>query len=153
MPRSGLEIRQINSTLNSALRQFFSVIKESGDEKFFHPHPFDIGSADRISSYRGHDLYYAMCHENRVIGYGMLRGWDAGYEIPSLGIIIHPEMRESQLGGLFMNFLHIAARLRGAKKIRLKVYPENRQALSLYQKLGYVFESEEDGQLVGIINL
>jgi [ribosomal protein S18]-alanine N-acetyltransferase len=153
MPISGLEIRQINSTLNSALRQFFAVIKESGDEEFFHPHPFDSLAADRISSYTGPDLYYAMCQENRIIGYGMLRGWDAGYEIPSLGIIIHPEMRRSQLGSLFMNFLQIAARLRGATKIRLKVYPENRQALSLYQELGYVFESEEDGQLVGIIDL
>lgn len=153
MPISGLEIRHINSTLNTALRQFFSVIKDSEDEEFFHPHPFDMLSADRISSYSGHDLYYALCHGNRIIGYGMLRGWDAGYEIPSLGIIIHPEMRGYQLGSLFMKFLHISARLRGAKKIRLKVYPENRQALALYQKLGYVFESEEDGQLVGIINL
>lgn len=153
MPGSGLEIRQIDISLNPALRHFFSILRESEDEKFFHPHPFDPPAADRISSYSGHDLYYAMCHENRIIGYGMLRGWDAGFEIPSLGIIIHPEMRGCRLGSLFMNFLHLAARLKGAGKIRLKVYPENRRALSLYQKLGYVFASEEDGQLVGIMNL
>jgi len=48
-----------------------------------------------------------------------------------------------------MSFLHLAAKRKGAEKIRLKVYKENGDAYLLYINMGYLFESEEDGQLVG----
>ena len=45
------------------------------------------------------------------------------------------------------------ARLRGATKIRLKVYPTNTAAVALYRRLGYTFSGEEAGQLVGYCTL
>ena len=83
----------------------------------------------------------------------MLRGWDEGYKVPSLGITIHPSVREVGLGRLFMHFLHVAARRRGCDKIRVKVYPQNVSAAALYEKLGYKFETKEAGQLVGFVQL
>jgi ribosomal protein S18 acetylase RimI-like enzyme len=52
-----------------------------------------------------------------------------------------------------MHFLHAAARRRGADKVRLKVYPDNIRAIELYRELGYTFEAQEAGQLVGIVDL
>ncbi len=88
-----------------------------------------------------------------VLGYGMLRGWDDGWKIPSLGIALDPRIRGNGTGEMLMHFLHAAARRRGATKVRLKVYPDNRTAIALYKKLGYVFATEEAGQLVGYITL
>ncbi|MDD1776618.1 MAG: GNAT family N-acetyltransferase [Candidatus Helarchaeota archaeon] len=110
--------------------------------------------AVRIANYAGNDLYYVLTVDKKIMGYGILRGWDEGYEIPTLGIAIHHKARGKRLGETFMHFLHSAARLKGATKIRLKVYPENLSAFNLYKKLGYSFQEEEaDGQLVGFLTL
>jgi ribosomal protein S18 acetylase RimI-like enzyme len=145
----GLELRRIDETVEQPLAEFFRVLKEAGDDAIFHPHRFTDDEANRRTRYKGNDLYYVLVDGNQVLGYGMLRGWDEGYEIPSLGIAIHPEMRGQGLGYLLMNFLHAAARRRGALKVRLKVYAHNDRALRLYKQLGYEFLSEEAGQLVG----
>jgi hypothetical protein len=52
-----------------------------------------------------------------------------------------------------MSYLHSAARARGCSKVRLKVYPNNVAAVQLYRDLGYAFGDEEDGQLVGVVEL
>ena len=148
-----LEIRRIDKHLECALADFFNIIKQTGDDKYFHPHPFDKASARAIANYCEKDLYYAVLEDSHIIGYGMLRGWDAGYETPSLGILIHPEIRGMQLGKLLMHFLHAAARCRAAKKVRLKVYPDNTAAMKMYQDLGYMFQDKESGQLIGTLNL
>jgi ribosomal protein S18 acetylase RimI-like enzyme len=80
----------------------------------------------------------------------MLRGWDEGYEVPSLGIAVLASARGTGLGRTFMQFLHSAARLQGAPRVRLKVYPENAAAWRLYESLGYCFEPGADHQLLGI---
>ena len=75
----------------------------------------------------------------QVLSYGMLRGWDEGYEIPSLGILVRADVRGAGLGDLTMRLLHLAARRRGARRIRLTVYERNHRAISLYVSLGYKF--------------
>lgn len=148
-----LEIRRISQDLEGLLADLFRKIKQSGEDKYFHPHPFDDETAHIIANYDGKDLFYSVVGGEKILGYGMLRGWDAGYKIPSLGIIILKEARGTGLGKTLMYFLHAAARHRGSSTIRLKVYPDNKAAVNLYKELGYVFDSEEDGQLVGIIGL
>jgi len=98
-------------------------------------------------------LYYVAVASDRVLGYGILRGWDEGYQIPSLGIAFLPDARGKGLGRLFMTFLHAAARLRGAKRIRLKVYPDNTVAVKLYEDMGYRYTETSEGQLVGYMDL
>jgi len=153
MTHTGLEIRRISQDLEGLLADMFRKIKQSGEDKHFHPHPFDDETAHMIANHGGKDLFYAVAGGEKILGYGMLRGWDAGYEIPSLGIIILKEARGTGLGKTLMYFLHAAARHRGSSRIRLKVYPDNKAAVNLYKELGYVFDNEEDGQLVGIIEL
>ena len=109
--------------------------------------------ARHIAQYKGEDLYYVLVDELNILGYGMLRGWDEGYEIPSLGLFIHPNHRKCGLGNLLINFLHSAARHRGASKVRLTVNQENRAAMELYKKVGYSFSEEYEGRKVGFLNL
>lgn len=153
MSSTALEIRRIDHSLERPLADFFRRLMQAGDDQNFHPHPFDDEMAQRLAYYAGKDLYYSVVDGDRVLGYGMLRGWDAGYDMPSLGIAILPEARGTGLGKLLMHFLHAAARRRGATRVRLKVHADNTVAFRLYQELGYVFRGEEAGQLVGIIDL
>jgi len=153
MNPSALEFRPVDRNLEQSLADFFRALKREGDEKRFHPHPLTDEEAKRRVRYSGKDLYYALLERDKVIGYGMLRGWDEGYEVPNLGIAIHPSVRGMGLSKLFMHFLHIVARRKGVSKVRLKVYPDNTKAVRLYEGLGYTFQTEEAEQLVGIIDL
>jgi ribosomal-protein-alanine N-acetyltransferase len=148
-----LEIRVVSPEWEKPLADFFAAIRVSG-EQYFQPHPFTDQYAKLLVHYTGKDLYYLMVNGKIVQAYGILRGWDQGYEVPSLGIVVHPEARGQKLGELLMLFLHSAARLNGARKIRLKVYRDNALARHLYEKLGYRFGFvEEEHQFVGTIEL
>ena len=93
--------------------------------------------------------------DDRFQAYGMLRGWDEGFSVPSLGIYVAQELRGSGAARLMMEHLHVTARLSGAKRIRLKVYPDNLPAYKLYVSLGYQFPDPpgDEDQLVGILEV
>jgi [ribosomal protein S18]-alanine N-acetyltransferase len=150
---TALEFCKLRPALKEALAELFETITSNGDSRWFHPHPFTAEKATELCAYRGRDLYYVALAEESILGYGMLRGWDEGYEIPSLGIVLHPSVRGSGLGSTMMHFLHSAARFRGAKRVRLKVYRDNIAAKSMYEKLGYVFEKSDLPELVGFLEL
>ena len=146
---SPIEFRQFSPVWKSALAVFLHTLEENGDAQYFHPHQFSDDALDKLCRYQGKDLYYVAVEANNVLAYGLLRGWDEGYVIPSLGIAIHPELRGIGLSKAFMHFLHIAARRKGALQVRLKVYPDNIRAIRLYKSLGYIFQGIENQQLVG----
>ncbi len=148
-----LEFRRPEPSLERGLAEFFAALVEAGDDEKFHPHPFTAAAAAERVRYQGKDVYCVAVEGERVLGYGMLRGWDEGYEVPSLGIAIHPSARGIGLGRALMLYLHTEARRRGAPRIRLKVYPENTVAVDLYRSLGYEFSAVEQEQLVGFKSL
>jgi len=150
---NALECRRVTPELAGPLAELFKALALAGDARHFHPHALDEDEAARVARYRGDDLYYVVTEGSSVLAYAMLRGWDEGYDVPSLGIAVHPEVRTSGLARMFMEFLHASARRRGALRVRLKVYRDNASALRLYRQLGYEFDGEEDGQLVGSLEL
>ncbi len=148
-----LEFRWLRPELTAPLTDFFRAFAAGPDSAFFHPHAMTDAESRRICAYPGRDLYYAACAGGRIVAYGLLRGWDEGYAIPSLGIAIHPEARGRGLARPFMAFLHAAAKARGASKIRLTVYSDNQRAVELYRRLGYAFEPKNERELVGLLTL
>jgi ribosomal protein S18 acetylase RimI-like enzyme len=136
----------------SKLNQFLKDISYHEDNHYFHPHPFTYENALKIANYDGNDLYFLQTMDKVIVGYGMLRGWDEGFQVPSLGIIIHPTYRNQGFGKKFIEFLHNQARIKGSAKIRLKVYRDNTRALRLYKSLGYSFKNNSN-QLIGYYKL
>jgi ribosomal protein S18 acetylase RimI-like enzyme len=98
------------------------------------------------------DYYAAVIRGDRMIGYGMLRGWDEGYEIPTLGIVVSSSSRGLGLGRLIMEYLHVIARARNVRSIMLKVYKKNEAAVRLYRGLGYVL-SDHDQEWKGVLEI
>ncbi len=136
-----------------ALTEFFDALTAACDDRFFHPHALTPAEARRVCSHDGEDLYLVAADGDRVVAYGLLRGWDIGFEVPSLGIAVHPHERGCGVARAFMHYLHATARRRGAPRVRLKVYHDNTPAKRLYESLGYVFaEKGSDGQLIGLLD-
>ena len=135
-----IEIRKASPEFESGLARYFEALVGAGDDRTFHPHKLSAEGAQEIANYQGKDLYYLLVTGSDVVGYGMLRGWEEGCEIPSIGASIHPNAQGLGLGRLLMNFLHVAARQRGAKKIRAKAYKHNKTSIEMLKALGYTFE-------------
>jgi len=149
-----MEIRQVKPQDCDLLTRFFTLLKTRGVDKYFHPHPLTAEFARERADYRGNDIYLILISDREIVGYGMLRGWDQGYEIPSLGIVIHPDLQRQGNGRFLMNYLRLAAQQRGVKKIRLRVDQNNASAVSLYRSLGYRLVQEKDGpNFVGLLDL
>lgn len=140
---------------SDALMSLFSVIRGDPSAVSFHPHDFKDDDARRVANYSGQDIYAGyIADDNNIVAYGMLRGVDEGFEIPSLGIYVIPQARGRGVSRAVMQGLHSMARLDlGASKVRLKVYSDNLPALKLYEKIGYQFETSESNELVGLISL
>lgn len=129
------------------LSELFEALVASGDNEYFHPHPLTKAEAVSCARYQGRDLYFVQTLNQVVVGYGMLRGWDEGYAIPSLGLAIHPDYRNQGLGKHFVWFLHDEARKKGATQVMLKVYVANPRAVHLYRKCGYRFSLQGEHYL------
>jgi GNAT superfamily N-acetyltransferase len=149
-----LRISQITTEHVEALSALFKRIASDPEAKFFHPHPFTLAEAKKRAAYDGSDFYALMLMGDEGIAYGFLRGWEEQYDVPSLGIFVIDAYRGRGAGKTLMGHLHLQARFRGAASVRLRVYPDNIQARTFYEKLGYRFSSEmAGGQLVGVFDL
>jgi len=148
-----LECRRLGLEWIQPLMNFLHDLQEAGDKELFHPHPFTEDVITDLIKHVHKDVYCVLVEGRQILGYGMLRGWDEGFEIPSLGIAIHPAARGNGLGKVLMQILHVCAMRKGAATVRLRVKSENTRAANLYQHLGYEFRSEEAGYLVGFLRL
>ena len=123
------------------------------DHTYFHPHPLSHDEAERIATYRGRDVYLVHDADGRAVAYGMLRGWDLGYEVPSLGVAVRTDAYGLGHGRRMMAALHEIARQRGSRLVRLRVHPDNARARALYRSMGYVLVATERGEDVMVLVL
>lgn len=141
-----LIVKPLQAVGAGPLQELFSHL--DGDPNFT-PHPFGSSEVELLRRYVGKDLYRVVeTSDGALIGYGMLRGWDQGYSIPSLGIAVRPGFRGRGVATFLMTELHRLAKLAGAAKVRLRVHPDNSVAISLYASQGYVVVGQEREQLV-----
>jgi ribosomal protein S18 acetylase RimI-like enzyme len=148
-----MEIHELSSYWCEPLLSFLAVLEKHYEFGMFHPHAFDRATVERLAREPRQDFYCVLTDAGSVLAYGMLRGWDAGFEIPSLGIAVHPDARRLGLARALMHFLHTCALRRGSEKVRLRVHHKNISAIALYRNLGYCFDTAEGDLLVGLLDL
>ena len=73
----------------------------------------------------GRDVHALLVEDGRAVAYGMLRGFDEGYDVPSLGIAVRTGLQAPGSRAAMMAHLHAEARRRGATVVRLRVHPDN----------------------------
>ena len=135
----------------AALQMFLQELDRAGETVFFSPHPADGKTLHDLAVRPTANVYCLLIEEQQVVGYGLLRGWDEGFEIPSLGIAIHPQRRSEGLGNFLMGYLEFLAERRGAASVRLRVFRQNAAAIALYSMRGYEWTADPGNEhlLVG----
>lgn len=121
---------------------------EGIDPTFFRPHAFTEDEVARISSHVGRDLYAMLLEDGQPMAYGLLRGLDEGYPVPSLGVAVRSEARRRGYARRTVAAIHQEARRRGIGAVRLRVHEENGPARRLYESFGYRYDGEDRGELV-----
>jgi ribosomal protein S18 acetylase RimI-like enzyme len=144
-----MTVRAVRPDDAAGLADLFSHI----DTTYFRPHPMTADGALAIADYVGRDVYLVGSVGAELIAYGMLRGWDEGYVVPSLGIAVRTSHVRHGHGRAMMSALHAVARSRGASAVRLRVAPGNRGARRLYAALGYEDIGEEREERVMLLRL
>lgn len=147
-----LEIKVLTESCAAATSQLMKENKE--DLAFFHPHSDSCEEIRIIFANAIINIYAGVYIAGALVGYGMLRGWDDGFDVPSLGILIDRKWRGRGIFKMLMTYLHTSAKINGAEKVRLTVYETN-PAYEMYKNLGYVFDEGylKDGIKQGFINL
>lgn len=152
MPDPTLTIHPLSAERLDRVRAFFRAIDSDAYLLDFAPHPFTDVEAQRVCGYAGRDLYvgvFARAGDGAMVGYGMLRGLDEGYEVPSLGLCVLAAQQGRGIGRMLLEHLLQACAERGAERAMLKVKRGNAVARALYESAGFRFEAHSRDFLVG----
>jgi len=133
-----VEIKEL--TPGHALIFSKSLSEESEDYlKYFIPFAeYSEAYIKKILSEKKFDKYFGLFAGDEIVGFYMLRGFDAGFEIPSYGVWISSSYTNKGLSKLTLYHALSVCRLNNIKTLMLKVHPENEIAKNLYEKFGFV---------------
>lgn len=93
--------------------------------RFFYAFGFDEAAIAEILSACRADVYSGVFWRENLVGVFMLRGWDAGFDVPSFGVLIDDKFRGGAFMRLTLDTAKLICRLSGAKRLMAKIHPEN----------------------------
>lgn len=93
--------------------------------RFFYAFSSDETALAEMLSRRARDVYSGVFWRDELVGLFFLRGWDAGFELPSLGVLVDVKYRGKGILGLMIDSAKLIVRLSGAKTIIAKSHPDN----------------------------
>ena len=148
-----IQLEELAPRHEAGLAELFQALVENGDDAFFYPHPLTADEARRLCRHSGSDQYFVATGAGQILGYGMLRGWDQGYAVPSLGLATHPNHRNKNVAEALMRGLIGQARNRGAGRLRLTAAAGRDRFIAFCTRHGFTFEPLGPGRLVGMLKL
>jgi [ribosomal protein S18]-alanine N-acetyltransferase len=146
-----LEFRRLTPGDAEQLGRFLEACAaDPGTQRFFFAHPLSREFARHLCEtlVTRKDLYHVMVVGRRVAAYSLLRGWDEGYAIPSLGLCVHPQLQGLKLGSLMMAYCLGDAKAAGVRHVRWTVDPKNLACVRGANKFGLLCEELTAERLV-----
>lgn len=71
------------------------------------------------------DIYSGIFWRGELIVIFMLRGWDAGYDVPSFGVFVSEQFRGGTLMKISLDAAKLICRLSGTRQLMAKIHPDN----------------------------
>ena len=96
-----------------------------GYARFFYAFGSEAGEIAALLARRERDVYSGMYWQGRLVAFFMLRGWDAGYEVPSFGVVVDAEHRGRAFMRIALDVAKLVCRLSGASRLMAKIHPDN----------------------------
>lgn len=136
--------KRIQPEHDEVLKGFFERNSRPEVTRLFTAFPLSAKEAERIAHHSGKDLFF-LCHASALpVGFWMLRGWDEGFSVPSLGLFVDFEHQGRGIGrAIVREAIQISKNL-GCNSVRLSVYPDNKGAIALYLSEGFEPQESKD---------
>ena len=93
--------------------------------RFFYAFGSGEEEIARILAGRKRDVYSGMFWRGELAGFFMLRGWDAGYEVPSFGVLVDVNHRGRAFMRISLDVAKLICRLSGTPRLMAKIHPDN----------------------------
>jgi ribosomal protein S18 acetylase RimI-like enzyme len=138
MEDKNFKIKKLRKRDTEKFYEFFTALSER-TKYFFHPHPFDRETAEKLCNERDKNtVRFVVIIDEKIAGYGFL--WNLNNDFPSLGICIRDDFQGKGIGKGLVEYLINFAKKKDKKGLVLTVYKDNENAISLYQKYGFEIE-------------
>lgn len=138
-----IEIKRINT--NQAKELSDLLLKSSKEySRHFIPFEFELESVSTEIGKANKDMFYGIYLEKKLIGFYMLRGWDAGFEVPSYGVWIAEDFSSKGISKLTLQHAISVCKINNIKKIILKVHPDNIIAKNIYENFGFIYQGVDE---------
>lgn len=142
-----IEIRELHRKQAGDLAWLFT--QQAPDYlRWFQPFEFDVETLDRVLDAARTDVFLGLYVLRELVGLVMLRGFDEGYPVPALGIMVDFSYTGTGLSDAGVEAAKAVARLRNCERIMLKVHPENAPAQKLFRRHGFIPTGEMAGLTV-----
>jgi RimJ/RimL family protein N-acetyltransferase len=93
--------------------------------RFFYAFGSGEEEIARLLAARERDVYSGIFWRGELAAVFMLRGWDAGYEVPSFGVLVDVKHRGRAFMRISLDVAKLICRLSGAKRLMAKIHPDN----------------------------
>jgi RimJ/RimL family protein N-acetyltransferase len=93
--------------------------------RFFYAFGFAEEEIARVLGGRKRDVYSGMFWRGELAGFFILRGWDAGYEVPSFGVLVDVKHRGRAFMRIALDVSKLICRLAGTPRLMAKIHPDN----------------------------
>ena len=130
-------IRELGPEDEAALTRFFLENDRPEVTDLFRAFTMDVATAARICHEPRRDRYFAIFEGEEIACFGMLRGWDEGYEVPTFGMTADHRFNGRGHGWRMWKWVMGLARELGAKEIRITTDLKNAIILGMAAKLGF----------------
>ena len=111
--------------------------------RFFYALDADASSIREILANCREDVYSGIFWHETLTAIFFLRGWDAGFEVPSFGVLVDDKYRGGAFMRLSLDAAKLICKLSGAKKLMAKIHPDN-MSLKGARRLGFHPTGEEE---------
>ncbi len=96
--------------------------------RFFYAFSFAADHIAKMLAERRKDVYMGLLCQDELAGFFMLRGWDEGYEVPTLGTFVAEKYRGYGFMQLTVELTKVICKLRGTSRVMYKSHPDNAPA-------------------------
>jgi len=93
--------------------------------RFFYAFDFSAEQITDILAKRTRDVYSGMFWRGELAGIFILRGWDAGYDVPSFGVFVAEKFRGGTFMRISLDVAKLICRLSGAGRLMATIHPDN----------------------------
>lgn len=125
-------IRPLSPPDAAAISAFFQS-QSPEYARFFYAFGSDEKTISEILSAARKDVYAGVFWQEKLVSFFMLRGWDEGFEYPSLGVFVDEEHRGKRLLPLMLESAKVICKLSGVNKLIAKSHPDNAGLKNLLQ--------------------